>query len=72
MLYCMWFLSVVFSVALYFFLKELQILRKDISGLVISHTNKTTKETELMEVTLKNQELEGQSIYDTLGARYNA
>lgn len=72
MLYCMWFLSVVFSVALYFFLKELQILRKDISGLVISHTSKTTKETELMEVTLKNQELEGQSIYDTLGARYNA
>ena len=70
MLYCMWFLSVVFAIGLYVFLKELQKLGVDISALLLSHTIKTTKETEAMEAALKSQILEGQSVNDIMGDYY--
>lgn len=70
MVYCMWFVSVVFSIGLYLFLKELQKLRTDVSALLLSHTIKTTKETEHLDIALRSQTLEGQSVNDILGDYY--
>ena len=70
MVYCMWFISVVFSIGLYLFLKELQKLRVDVSALLLSHTIKTTKETEHLDIALRSQTLEGQSVNDIMGDYY--
>ena len=70
MVYCMWFVSVVFSIGLYLFLKELQKLRTDVSALLLSHTIKTTKETEHLDAALRSQALEGQSVNDIMGDYY--
>jgi hypothetical protein len=72
MLLCLWFVSIMFSVALWFFLRELAKIRKDLSAYVIANTIKTNKEVEFMIEHQKQQELDGSSVNDIFGVKYNA